>query len=189
MKDLEMLAARCEEELGSIGIKCGKVRSWSVNTRAKSRWGQCRQIAKGVFDIDISEQLLQDEVDELAAKTTIIHELLHTVEGCVGHKGKWKELAGLVGRNYPQYQIRRTSSFEDKGILKGNRCLQKAGGWQKTQPQSQNREPKGRYRITCTGCGICTYRQRASRLVKCPQEFRCAKCGGRLRVEKLAESF
>ena len=174
MKDLERLAAQCETELRDIGICCGTVRRWSVNTRAKSRWGQCRQVAEGVFDINISERLLGDEVDEIAAKTTIVHELLHTVEGCLGHRGKWKLLAELVGKAYPQYQIKRTTSWEEKGIPQ-------AGG--KTA-----RDIQARYRITCTGCGARAYRQRAGRLVKRPEDFRCGKCGGRLVVERLQKT-
>ncbi|MCI8274093.1 MAG: hypothetical protein HFI66_00505 [Lachnospiraceae bacterium] len=164
MKDLEKLADACTAELKAIGISCGRVRNWSVNSRAKSRWGQCRKIAEGVFDIDISERLLEDGADENAVKTTIIHELLHTVDGCLGHRGKWKLLAELVGREYPMYRIKRTSSCEEKGQA----ALAK----------------QGKYRITCTGCGAQAYRQRASKLIQRPEEFRCGKCGGTLKVEE-----
>ncbi|MCI8506262.1 MAG: hypothetical protein HFI67_08765 [Lachnospiraceae bacterium] len=166
MKDLGKLAAQCEAELEGMGLTCGTVRRWSVNSRAEKRWGQCRQVAEGVFDIEISQRLLEDEVDEIATKTTIIHELLHTVEGCLGHRGKWKFLAEMVGKTYPQYQIKRTSSCEEKGL-------------------SQAGETQARYRITCTGCGVQAYRQRAGRLVKRPEDFRCGKCGGKLVAERL----
>lgn len=198
MKDLERLAARCEAELEAIGIRCGTVRSWSVNTRAKKRWGRCRQISPGVFDIDISERLLGDEVEDTAAKETIIHELLHTVEGCLGHKGKWKLLAQMVGRAYPQYHIKRTSSCEEKGISRetavgngavpemwaGTDASRAAGraGVQRTRAQKGGALPP-RYRITCTSCGSRAYRQRASRLIQRPEEFRCGRCGGKLMVE------
>ena len=190
MKDLKKLAMECEAELQAIGITCGYVRNWSVNTRARSRWGQCKLISKGIFDIDISARLLQDGTDVIAAKTTIIHELLHTVEGCQGHKGKWKELAELVGKAYPQYQIKRTSSYEEKGLSRedapqqGSNLLR-----QENQPSCSGqshkaiREQQARYRITCTDCGARAYRQRASRLIQRPEDFRCGKCGGKLLVE------
>lgn len=181
MKDLRALAVSCEAELRAVGIRCGTIRRLSVNTRAKSRWGQCRMVSEGVFDIEISARLLQDEVDDIAAKTTMIHELLHTVEGCRGHKGKWKELAELVGRAYPQYQIKRTSSCEEKGVLQENRP---SGG--RTQDQARKTR-QARYRITCTGCGARTYRQRASKLIQRPEEFRCGKCGGKLLIEMRVE--
>lgn len=186
MKDLKRLAIQCEEELEAIGIRCGTVRSWSVNTRAKSRWGQCRQISPRVFDIDISERLLRDDVDEIAVKTTIIHELLHTVEGCLGHRGKWKDLAKSVGKEYPQYHIKRTSSCEEKGILQEEAPEGNTTGEDTIRKNmiQKNTMLQARYRITCMVCGARAYRQRAGRLVQRPEDFRCGRCGGRLKVEK-----
>lgn len=88
MKDLEKLVEECKKDLDEIGIPYRTVRNWLINTRAKCRWGQCRRVSTDIFDISISHRLLQDDVLDVAAKTTIIHELLHTVDGCSGHKGK-----------------------------------------------------------------------------------------------------
>ena len=79
MKNLQNLAAASEADLRSIGIRPGRVSAWRVNTRAKSRWGQCRELAPGCFEISIAARLLQDDVSDQAAKDTILHELLHTV--------------------------------------------------------------------------------------------------------------
>ncbi len=117
MKNFEQLIKECQTDLESIGIKIGNVTKYSINTRAKKRWGQCKQIAEGVFEINISQQLLQDNITDQAAKDTILHELLHTVEGCMGHKGKWKELAAKVNKELPQYTIKRTTSSAEKGIV------------------------------------------------------------------------
>ncbi len=106
MKDLKLLVDECIAELNSIGINCGRIRNIEINTRAKSRWGQCKTVKTGVFDIEISARLLDDNVDDLAAKNTIIHELLHTVKGCHGHTGKWKILAEYVNKKFTQYNIK-----------------------------------------------------------------------------------
>ena len=45
--------------------------------------------------------------------------------------------------------------------------------------------PRYRWRIVCTGCGRQFYRQKSSALVRSPARYRCAVCGGRLRVEPL----
>jgi len=116
MKDLQKLIAQCENDLLSIGIQPGKVAKWSINTRAKSRWGQCKQVGNSVFEINISQQLLQDNITDQAVKDTILHELLHTIDGCMGHKGKWKELAAKVNKELPQYKIKRTTGSVEKGI-------------------------------------------------------------------------
>lgn len=93
MKDFNLLVNECIAELDSIGIVCGKIRNIEINTRAKCRWGLCRTVKSGVFDIEISSRLLEDNVEDIVTKNTIIHELLHTVRGCHGHTGKWKVLA------------------------------------------------------------------------------------------------
>lgn len=116
MKDLFRLAQQCQNDLLSVGIRCGNVRAWSVNSRAKARWGLCKKVGRNIYDIQIAEALLQDNVNDQAAKDTIAHELIHTVPGCFPHTGKWKQLADRVNQLLPQYQIKVRSSFEEKGI-------------------------------------------------------------------------
>lgn len=95
MKDLLRLAQQCQNDLLSVGIRCGNVRSWTVNTRAKARWGLCKKVGRNLYDIQIAESLLQDNVSDQAAKDTIAHELIHTVPCCFSHTGKWKQLLGF----------------------------------------------------------------------------------------------
>ena len=68
MKDLNKLASECEQDLLSIGIQPGKVNRWIINTRAKCRWGLCKTVQPGLFDISIAARLLQDDIDDQAAK-------------------------------------------------------------------------------------------------------------------------
>ena len=51
MKQLELLAVQARAALAAIGISCGQVRCYIVNTRAKQRLGLCRKVAPGVFYI------------------------------------------------------------------------------------------------------------------------------------------
>ena len=73
MKDLMNLVAICKADLDSLRIPYGKVSNWTVNTRAKCRLGQCRKITAGLFDINISEALLKDDVDDQITLNTIMH--------------------------------------------------------------------------------------------------------------------
>ena len=161
MKDLVKLAGECQRDLFSVNIRTGKVRNWTVNSRAKARWGLCTRVSKGLFDIQISEALLQDGVDDQAAKNTIVHELLHTIPGCFKHTGKWKQNAEKVNFLLPQYSIKARSSYKDKGL-------------EDTRP-----EPEYRYILKCLQCGTELKRQRKSASVEHPECYRC-KCGGRL---------
>ena len=161
MKDLMKLAGECQRDLLSVQIRTGKVRNWSVNTRAKARWGLCTRVAKGLFDIQISSALLQDDVDDQAVKDTIVLELLHTIPGCFKHTGKWKQYADTVNFLLPQYNVKARSSYEDKGL-------------EDTRPQ-----PEYRYVLKCLQCGAEIRRQKKSAAVEYPEHYRCA-CGGRL---------
>lgn len=77
MKDLQKLSQKAMKELDAIGVPYANIESFTVNTRAKSRWGQCR-IRNGVYTININVELLQDNVADESALSTIIHELIHT---------------------------------------------------------------------------------------------------------------
>jgi len=161
MKDLRKLAGECQRDLLSLQIHTGKVRNWSVNTRAKARWGLCTKVAPGLFDIQIAASLLQDEVEDQAAKDTIVHELLHTIPGCFKHTGKWKQYAETVNYLLPQYSIKARSSYEEKGL-------------EDTRPK-----PRYRYTLKCLQCGTEIKRQKKSAAVEHPERYRC-KCGGHL---------
>lgn len=162
MKDLVKLAVQCQKDLASLGIGCGHVRNWSVNTRATARWGQCRQIATDVYDISISRMLLQDEVADQKIRDTIIHELLHTVPGCMNHTGKWRELAQMVNRELPGYTVERVTKPPEKGLP----------------------EPEKPYLVQCTKCGQSIQRSRKSCLILHPENYRCGVCGGHLQRVK-----
>lgn len=157
MKDLSELARECVHELEEIGIHPASAIAWKVNTRAKKRWGCCKNLPDGSFEISISKRLLSDDVQNDAAKNTVIHELLHTVKGCTGHTGKWKQLACSVKEKLG-YDIKRTSSCAEKGIAESD-------------------PPKRKYLLICQGCKGEIWRQRASSLITHPERYRCAVCG------------
>ena len=160
MKDLMSLVAICKADLDSLGIKYGKVCNWTVNTRAKRRLGQCRKVGIGLFEINISESILKDDVDDRIALNTIIHELLHTVNGCFKHTGKWKEYAQYINGKLPQYDIKRVAIQSNVFAI-------------------EYKEPTYNYILRCTKCGQEIKRQRLSKVVTNHKRYRCAKCGGR----------
>lgn len=124
MKDLQKLYNECLQELNNIDIEYGVIRSISINNRLTRTWGLCRTFYENgcdkVFRIDISSRLLKDDVDDIATKDTIIHEILHTCEGCQNHGKEWKKQAEKVNKEYPQYHISRTTSTTKKGISDEN---------------------------------------------------------------------
>ena len=162
MKDLMSLVAICKADLDSLGIKYGKASNWNVNTRAKCRLGQCRKITAGLFDINISEALLKDDVDDQITLNTIMHELLHTVPGCFTHKGKWKLYADHINKKLPRYTIKRVAKESEVDIT------------------IDRKQPVYKYILRCTKCGQEIKRQKETKVVINYKKYRCGKCGGML---------
>ena len=103
-----------------------------------------------------------DDGQRQAAKNTILHELLHTVKGCKGHKGQWKELAAKVNRRLPQYTIKRTTSEEEKGFERTVRVR------------------TNRYTVKCSKCGREYHREKESKVIQHPEKYRCGACNSPL---------
>lgn len=113
MKDLQMIATECIRDLNAIGIypHC-KAQDFSVNTRAKHRWGQCKKRGDK-YSINISNRLLYDDISDIATKTTVMHELLHSCDNAMEHKHEWLRLANKVNQAYG-YNIKRCTSASEK---------------------------------------------------------------------------
>jgi len=132
-----------------------------INTRATSRFGQCKK-RNGKYLIEISQHLTQAE--EKYIKETLAHEVLHTCPNCMNHGTEWKSYARKMNMKYG-YEISRTGSCQSMGI---------------TNPKVE----RANYTIVCDNCGKKIYRQRESKVIKNSEQFRC-KCGGRLHIERV----
>jgi predicted SprT family Zn-dependent metalloprotease len=161
MKDLILISNICKKHLEDLGIKYGNVRNWSVNTRAKSRLGQCKKVGIDTFDINISERLLEDNLDIQIALNTIMHEMLHTIPGCFNHGKKWKTYASYINQKLPQYNITRVAVNDSVGV------------------HTEHEKPVFNYVLRCSGCGQEIKRQRKSKVITNYKKYRCGKCGGR----------
>lgn len=159
MKDLNRFFRECLQEVVEAGIPVGNIKNVKVNSRAKKRWGQCRKLPDGSFEIEISVRLLADQVPERSLRSTIVHEILHTCPGVRGHGRLWKGYAALMMDRHPGYRITTTTTPEELEI--------------------DAAAEDHRYLLRCSGCGRKIYRDRMSSLVKYPARYRC-RCGGRI---------
>lgn len=159
MKDFQKLIEECLVEVQTAGIKPGPITEWKINTRAKRRWGLCTKKPSGEYVIQIAERLLTDErISELACKNTIIHEILHTCVGCMGHTGKWKKYADIM--NLRGYNIKRVTTGEEKGV----------------ENYKANRRPV-KYIFVCRNCGVLLHYKRACKFTKYYRNYTCGRCG------------
>lgn len=169
MKDLMLLYDNCLSKLEDLGIEIGVIQSVETNSRAKSRWGRCRRreaYSGTMYAIEISSELLKDEVSDKAAEETMLHELIHTCKGCFNHGPEWKRIAEKVNRAYG-YNVKRVTSAEEKGIEVKRPDIKKIA----------------KYKFVCMGCGQEIYRQRESNFTRNSNRYRCAICGGSFKQE------
>ncbi len=141
---------------------CPQVR---LNARAKKRFGCCIGSPKLGFTIELSAAL--PAAGRRTCMQTLAHEVLHTCPGCQDHGPRWKAYAARMNAAYG-YAIRRVDKPENLGV---------------TLPPAA--VPTYRWRVVCTGCGRVFFRQKTSPLIRQPSRYRCAACGGKLRVEAL----
>lgn len=162
MKNLKLLIQDAKDVLDDLNIEYGPIASVTINSRAKSRWGRCTRVGD-VYRIEISSELMGDNVEWESAMNTMIHEMLHAHKDRMCHTGEWKRCAELVNRKYPIYNIKRCSSAEDHGI--------------------RSVRPTYKYKMICNGCNSIGYYQRETKAIAKIRAYgnnsgyRCGKCG------------
>jgi len=110
---LNEVAKECMEALEKIGIPYGNIVEFTVNTRAKRRWGQCVKKFDG-YHINITTRLCDGEHDE-GLKNTIIHELLHTCPESMDHGKEWRRWSRIVNDRIG-ICIQPTNTSTEKGL-------------------------------------------------------------------------
>ena len=150
------------EMLDYLGIEYGDIEQIEVNTRSKRRWGQCQyNRVTGKFKISVSSRLLgDDENSEKGLLNTVIHEMLHTCEGCLNHGNEWQRLASIVNAEF-NLGIKRCNSAEEKGV---------------EDDYVYQRMPI-KYQLKCPACGHIYTRRKMCYPVQHPEKCGCTLCG------------
>lgn len=144
-------------QVSSAGIKPGNIQPEVGEIKGVTTFGLCKKIntIKGIeFSILINPVLYANE-DSLME--TMVHEVLHTVDGCDNHGKLWVENANIMNNKYG-YHISRCSSYEEKGLVR----------------------PDPKYKLKCNCCGE-VYNKNALRK-KFIQDFNyyfCSCCNAR----------
>ena len=154
-EQVEQMVFAYRHDMMTRGIKVGKISRVLVSDKSFGKFGSCRRLINGYFVIEITDLGLHGDV-----KTTIVHELIHTVEGCFNHGPKFQEIARLLSSAY-NIELGTKASKNEMELSKEYRIA------------------KAKYVIRCKKCGQIITRQRATRLVKLPMTYRCG-CGGDL---------
>ncbi|MDO4976696.1 MAG: SprT-like domain-containing protein [Eubacteriales bacterium] len=125
-----------------------------------SALGRCKK-ENGIFMIFLSRYAMEDEKQ---VRTTLAHELVHTINGCMNHGKTFHRYGSMVERKLG-IQV-ETKASKEESELSGI---------------AEARIQKAKYVILCEGCGEKIYRQKKSNVVIHPERYRC-KCGGTLKL-------
>lgn len=158
------------DDVYDTGIEPGAVRELKTSSRMTKSLGACHRgkdftvHGETAYTIKVSERLLNESVPDDFVKNVLIHELIHTVDGCFNHGPKFKAHAAEINRAYPQYHISRCESSESVAAY-GIEYV-----------------PVGtvKYIFKCKNCGQIIRRRKRTKFVENYQNYRCGKCGGRL---------
>ena len=116
MKNYYKILREAKAECAACGIWLGEVADIGICHKNLKRWGRCRYIAdEDCYYIEISYRLVDDAASDKALKETILHELCHTVDGCMNHQKKWKETVAKLNERYG-YNIKTADTAADKGL-------------------------------------------------------------------------
>lgn len=171
---LEAYVKKGREMIEALGIKPHSLDKLSINKKATSFWGitRIRRKARGsselVFKIEISYILINEAWKQCEngkpeycfefrpLMNTVLHELLHCVDGCFDHGRKWSSLAYQVNQKYG-YDIRRTTSADDEGF-------------------KFNMKDTYKYLIECPICHNVIGRNSLTKPIKFPNLYCCGPC-------------
>ena len=158
-EDLNLLLAKAIHEVEDVGIVPGEIDKELLLTNGTSEFGRCTKKPNGSFTIHISKHIVNIEEEDLME--VLVHEVLHSVDGCMNHGPLWRKAADIMNEK-KGYNISRTTKSSNMNLTSEHQAILK------------------RYAVTCVGCGSTLHRQRKSKLINYPELYTCGACGGEL---------
>lgn len=171
---LKLIKEECINELKALDIPFDESANVKLRKHRKSSFGICHRRYNGNlgynYTIEINESLislcLENKMDLNAIKHTLLHEYIHTIDGCFNHKAKWLRYVNMLNKEYG-YNIKRCSSYEERNIDKDSLKMLEL-------------LDNDKYVVQCMKCGAKIKRARKSKLITHTDCYRCG-CGGRLK--------
>lgn len=163
MRDYYFVYKMCKQQLLNLGITPGYVSDIKLNGRAKTRWGLCHyNHDDDSYTIEIAACLICDTTPVEALTNTMMHELIHTVDGCMNHKQPWKSIAEKVNEAYG-YNVQRVNSYKnEEGV----------------NPLRTNKDYH--YIVTCQSCNsVFKYIRNCHTVESCRKNNATCSCGGK----------
>ena len=147
LSSLEQMMYTCKQQLVSLGFSelNSKLYNLEINPRFRKKLGQCCYNRKSMFyTIKISKNFMQ--VCPEHVKNTMMHELIHSINGCMNHGPNFQYVANLVNNKFG-YNVSTTSYYDSY-----NNYL--------------NNTKNYRYKLKCNSCGKEWRYEKAGKLVR-----------------------
>lgn len=145
------------EDMLSRGIKVGRICNVKFD-KSTHNFGTCLRVMKGVYEITITDLGLHGDVI-----STIVHELIHTVDGCYDHGSKFQSIAKKLSKIY-NLDLSTKASKKEMDMTR------------------EYRISKAKYVVKCSNpsCPCIILRYRAVGVVKHPERYHCGTCGSKM---------
>ena len=160
MYDLNAMLNKGKSLLDKGGIPYGKIFGIKVNNRLSRRWGRCiRKTGSSGYWIELRKILADDTVtSEKGIMDVILHEMIHTCEGCWNHGTLFNE----YGKRLEKYGYDTQGSTTSAEKLQLNMVA-----------YTENM----RYAVQCPVCKYTIYRDRMCDMIRYPEFYAHTKCG------------
>lgn len=164
MHNIDTVLQECYQILDSLNIKYAPKHEVIIDSKLKRCWGSCMKKKDGSYVIRISSVLMDDTIPLNSLKTTVYHELLHTVPHGMSHKKTWLQFARKVNQA-TGLNIKPRFPASEKGIV----------------PDYVN-DPSVKFLCVCENCGAEIVRYRKCAFVQRVDRYHCANCKGKFKV-------
>lgn len=160
MYNLEKLLSKALDICDKENIPYRNITEIKVNNRLSKSWGRCLTKNHTDFWIEIKGKICDEKVtpNENGLLEIILHEVIHTCEGCWNHGKLFKEYGGRL---------------EKYGYNVGKSTTSAAA----LQLDNTAYKETFKYAIQCTGCGNIIYKDKMMDFVRFPHFYSCKKCG------------
>jgi len=108
IQDVKREIEECVSLLAEIGYLDVTKNHYEVDfsTRRVKNFGTCQKIGIEQFKIILNKHYVELASPE-NVHNTIMHEVIHSVPGCMNHKAPWQAVASKVNRNYNFTKLER----------------------------------------------------------------------------------
>lgn len=182
LRDLNRYANECIDDMKALGIDVPHIDKFVVNSRAKSRYGQCSYNYKTkTYTIEICSDLVDDECNIMALRETIFHELIHTLPNCMNHGEEFKRYAKIINDRYGTNIKRCSTDVEKYGYIYSKKVAER---------REKSRKPETTYELFCERCGKIRASKTCRRMPKWyahTEQYHCSVCKGKL--ERVTGSY